>query len=577
MDFKTLLDQIAVMFQNFSVKQRVVAAVSVLLVVGFIVFLLLFRTKDTMVGSGYSILFEKTNASDSALIIQQLEKDGVPYKILNEGTIAVPSKNVYKQRIAIAALGIPKDSKVGFEIFDKNEFGATDFEQKIKYLRALEGELARTIEGLLPISDANVHIAIPKESVFVEEKTPTTAEIVLKLRSNMRLSIKQITGIKNLVSASVTNLVPADVSIVDQDGVPLGDEESGAYESELVKNQVKYKKDYESQYEQKIINVLAPVIGGVDKVVAKVTIDFDFAREDSVSEVYDPNAVPRSEQSVEEKREGKETKDVGGVPGAVSNIGPVQGLDSNQESEKYEKSSNTINYEISKKVTNVKGQFATIKRVSAAVVVDGNYDLKTDEEGNTGSELEFIPLTPEQMASIDKIVKQTVGYSQTRGDEVTVSNFEFKPLQKDGTKAPTQTVVDKISFYAGPLVPIFKYLIAAILLFVFYKKVIVPFSTKMLEHSVEHYDETDLDSDEDEDESAEDTLEKFKKARKKVEAQLGIGDEFNEEELKYDVLLEKIKSLADDKSEEVAGLLQQMIKTEGDFNVAADGLKEVES
>lgn len=568
MELKTLLDQIASLFQNFTLKQKIVAAVSVLFVVGFIVFLLLFRAKDSMVGSGYSILFEKTNASDSALIIQQLEKDGVPYKVVDEGTIAVPSDMVYKQRISIAALGIPKDSKVGFEIFDKNEFGATDFEQQIKYLRALEGELARTIEGLMPIADATVHIAIPKETVFVEKKTPATASIVLSIRPNMRLSLKQITGIKNLVAASITNLQPEDVSVVNQEGVPLGDEDGGAFESELIKNQIRYKKDFEAEYEQKVINVLAPVIGGVDKVVAKVTIDFDFAREDSVSEVYDPNSVARSEQSVEEKKEGKTPQEVGGVPGAVSNIGPVQGLESNQGTERYEKNSNTVNYEISKKVTNVKGQFATIKRLSAAVVVDGNYDFKTDEQGNRTGTLEFVPLSENQMASIDKIVKQAVGFNSSRGDEVTVSNFEFKPLLKDGTKAPTQTIVDKITFYTAPLIPIIKYLMAGILLFVFYKKVIEPFSTKMIEHSVEKFDEADLEKEEDDEDSAEDTLEKFKKARKKVEAQLGIGEEFNEEELKYDVLLEKIKSLSDDKSEEVAGLLQNLIRTEGDYSVS---------
>jgi flagellar M-ring protein FliF len=372
----------------------------------------------------------------------------------------------------------------------------------------------------------------------------------------------------------VTNLAPSDVSIVNQEGVPLGDEEGGAFESETIKNQIRYKKEFEKEYEQKIVNVLAPVIGGIDKVVAKVTIDFDFAREDSVSEVYDPNSVPRSEQSVEEKREGKEPNEVGGVPGAVSNIGPVQGLESNQLRETYEKNSNTINYEISKKVTNVKGQFATIRRLSAAVVVDGNYDYSSDEQGNSTNKIEFIPLTAEQMRSIEQIVRQTVGFNANRGDEVTVSNFEFKPLQKDGTKAPTQSFVDKITFYTAPLIPIIKYLIAAILLFVFYKKVIEPFTTKMVEETVDSYDQKDLEEEKDDEESAEDTLEKFKKARKKVEAQLGIGEEFNEEELKYDVLLEKIKSLADDKSEEVAGLLQQMIKTEGDFNLSTDSLKD---
>jgi len=566
MDFKTLLDQIATLFQNFTLKQRIVALVSILFVVGFIVFLLLFRAKDSMVGSGYSILFDKTNAGDSALIIQQLEKDGVPYRVVNEGTIAVPSSMVYKQRIAIAALGIPKDSKVGFEIFDKNEFGATDFEQKIKYLRALEGELSRTIEALQPIENASVHIAIPKETVFAENKSPTTASIVLIINRGMKLSLKQITGIKNLVSASITNLLPEDVSIVDQDGIPLGDENSAAFEGELVKSQLKYKKEFERDIEDKIINVLAPVIGGVDKVVAKVTIDFDFARTDSMSEVYDPNSVPRSEQTVEEKKEGSTPKDVGGVPGAVSNIGPVQGLESNNKTEKYEKSSSTVNYEISKKVINTKSEFATIKRLSTAVVVDGNYDFKIDENGKSSNTLEYIPLSETQMASINAIVKQTVGFNAKRGDEVTVSNFEFKPLQRDGTKAPTQNFIDKLVFYGGPLIPIIKYLLAAVLLFTFYKKVIEPFSQKMIEHSVEEYSAEDIKLEENDEDSAEDTLEKFKKARKKVEDQLGIGDEFNEDELKYDVLLEKLKTLSNDKSEEIAGLLQTMIRNESDYD-----------
>jgi len=566
MDLKTLLNQIATLFQNFTLRQRIVALVSILLVVGFIVFLLLFRAKDSMVGSGYSILFDKTSAGDSALIIQQLEKDGVPYKVVNEGTIAVPSDMVYKQRIAIAALGIPKDSKVGFEIFNKSEFGATDFEQKIKYLRALEGELARTIEALTPIENASVHIAIPKDTVFAEKKSATTASIVLSINRGQKLSLKQITGIKNLVSASITDLDSSNVSIVDQNGISLGDKDSASYEGELVKSQIKYKKEYERDIEDKIINVLAPIVGGIDKVVAKVTIDFDFARENTVSEVYDPNSVPRSEQSVEEKRDGSTAKDVGGVPGAVSNIGPVQGLDKNKVTQKYTKSSSTTNYEISKKVTKIKGEFATIKRLTTAVVVDGNYEYTKNLDGTSGSQLEYVALSPNQIASINDIVKQTVGFNKDRGDEVTVSNFEFKPLQKDGTKAPTQDIIDKIGYYSAPLIPIVKYLIAIILLFVFYKKVIEPFSRKMIEHTQEEYNPEDIKLEEDDEDSAEDTLEKFKKARKKVEEQLGIGEEFNEDEMKYDVLLEKLKSLSDAKSEEIAGLLQSMIKNEGEYD-----------
>lgn len=564
MEFKTLLNQIATLIQNLTLRQRIVAGVSLVVLIGFLVFLTLYKNANTK-NNGYSVLFENTTAGDSALIIQQLEKEKVPYKILNEGTIAVPSEVVHKQRISIAALGIPKNSKVGFEIFDKTEFGATDFEQKIKYIRALEGELARTIESLGPISNASVHIAIPKETVFAQKQASPTASIVLNIRPNMNLSVKQIVGIKNLVASSVANLTAENVSVVNQDGEPLGDEQSNIFQGELVKSQIRYKKEFEHNVEQKIIHVLAPVIGGVDKVNAKVTIDFDFSQQNSVSEVYDPNSVPRSEQTIEEKREGKEPQDVGGVPGAISNIGPVQGLESNKKGETYQKSSTTTNYEISKKVVNSKDEFAKIKRLTAAVVVDGTYKYGVDSDGKKKSELEYFPLTKEQMDSIRDVVKQTVGYNQTRGDEVTVSNFEFKPLSSDGTKIPTKDFMDKVSTYAGPIMPLIKYLFVAILLFIFYKKIIIPFSQKMVETKLDDFEDQMETTDEADDDGAEDTLEKFKQARKKVEEQLGIGQDFNEEALKYDVLLEKLKHTAEQRSEEFASLLQSMIRNEGDY------------
>ncbi len=566
MEFRTLLNQIATLIQNLTLRQRIVAAMSIVVLIGFLVFLMLYKNSNSSNTNGYSVLFENTTAGDSALIIQQLEKDKVPYKILNEGTIAVPSEMVHKQRIAIAAQGIPKNSKVGFEIFDKTEFGATDFEQKIKYIRALEGELARTIESLGPIANASVHIAVPKETVFAQKQASPTASVVLNIRSGMSLSLKQITGIKNLIAASIANLTAENVSIVNQDGEPLGDNDSNLFQGELVKSQIRYKKEFEHNIEQKIINVLAPVIGGIDKVNAKVTIDFDFSQQDSVSEIYDPNSVPRSEQSIEEKREGKEPQDVGGVPGAISNIGPVQGLESTKKGETYQKSSTTTNYEISKKVVNSKDEFAKIKRITAAVVVDGAYKYGLDEKGNKKSELEYTPLSKEQMDAIRDIVRQTVGYNATRGDEVTVSNFEFKPLSSDGTRVATKDFMEKVSRYVTPLVPLLKYLIVAILLFVFYKKVILPFSQKMVETKLDDFEDEVEPIKLDEEEGAEDTLEKFKQARKKVEDQLGIGQDFNEESLKYDVLLEKLKHLAEQKSEEFASLLQSMIRNEGDFD-----------
>lgn len=561
MDFKALLHQISQIYQKLSLKQKIVAASSIILVVAFLVFLTLYKSKNENF-AGYSVLFENISPNDSALILDQLNKDGIKYKLANEGTILVPTSDVYKERIAVATLGIPKESKIGFEIFDKQEFGATDAEQRVKFQRALEGELARTIESLSSIQKATVRIAIPKESVFTERQALPTASIVVELKPGVSLNAKQIFGIKNLVAASVTNLSIENVKIVNQDGVALGDED-GEFDSDAIAQQIRYKREFENNYEQKIVNVLAPIVGGVDKVVAKVNIDFDFDKKDTKSEVYDPNNVVRSESNIEEKRQGSAPNEVGGVPGAVSNIGPVQGLDDSTLKEQYNKSSQQTNYEISKKVTNVKGQFASINRVSAAVVIDGLYQSKKDSDGKPTGELEFAPLTKEQRESITNLIKQSIGYNQNRGDEVSLDNFEFKTGKDISTSEKMDGFVNN---YVVPFMPLLKYIFAALLLYIFYKKVIVPFMQKMLEETKEEEEQVQ-DGLEDIEVDAEDTLEKFKAARKKVEEQLGLSGEFNEDELKYDVLLEKMRAVITERNEEIAMLLQDMVKNDSDFNM----------
>ena len=561
MDFKALLHQISQIYQKLSLKQKIVAASSIVLVVAFLVFLTLYKSKNENF-AGYSVLFENISPNDSALILDQLNKDGIKYKLANEGTILVPTSDVYKERIAVATLGIPKESKIGFEIFDKQEFGATDAEQRVKFQRALEGELARTIESLSSIQKATVRIAIPKESVFTERQALPTASIVVELKPGVSLNAKQIFGIKNLVAASVTNLSTENVKIVNQDGVALGDED-GEFDSDAIAQQIRYKREFENNYEQKIVNVLAPIVGGVDKVVAKVNIDFDFDKKDTKSEVYDPNNVVRSESNIEEKRQGSAPNEVGGVPGAVSNIGPVQGLDDSTLKEQYNKSSQQTNYEISKKVTNVKGQFVSINRVSAAVVIDGLNQSKKDKDGKPTGELEFAPLTKEQRESITNLIKQSIGYNQNRGDEVSLDNFEFKTGKDISTSEKMDGFVNN---YVVPFMPLLKYIFAALLLYIFYKKVIVPFMQKMLEETKEEEEQVQ-DGLEDIEVDAEDTLEKFKAARKKVEEQLGLSGEFNEDELKYDVLLEKMRAVITERNEEIAMLLQDMVKNDSDFNM----------
>lgn len=565
MDFKTLLEQITALFQNLTGKQKIIIGASTASVIGFIVFLVLYTNAQNSSADGYRVLFDGISASDSALVIEQLEKDNIPYKILNEGTIKVPKDFVYKERIAIAALGIPKSSKVGFELFDKQDFGETDFAQRIKYLRALEGELARTIGSLTPIEDAKVHIALPKDSVFVEKATLPTASVILNINPNMKLSNKQIAGIKNLISASVSKLPTENVKIVNQDGESLGVETDDGFESDLVAAQIKYKSNYERAYEKKIEKVLAPILGGLDKVVAKVTIDFDFEQKNTVSEFYDPESVARSEQSTEESKEGGSTIESGGVPGAISNIGPVQGVENDKkDKEKYEKSSTTTNYEISKKVTNIKGEFAKIKRITASVVIDGKYVPKKDEEGNLLEELEYKALQGSEIEAITNIVKNSFGYSQKRGDEVAVSNFEFNPISAQKPKDIAENISSITSNYINPLLPLIKYLTAALLLIIFYKKIITPFGERMLQDY--NTDEELIDEIEVEEDHADtDAMKEYNDAKKKAEEELGIKSGMDKEEVKHEVLLQKIRSEIEQNPEEAAKLLKSIVDTDKEF------------
>ena len=571
MDFKVLFQQITDTIQKLTRKQKIVIASSLVVLISFLVFLIIYKNKNA--SNGYSVLFDKVSPSDSALILQQLEKDNIPYKIINEGTIEVPNNVVYKERIAIAAKGIPKSSKVGFELFDKQNFGSTDFEQQIKYLRALEGELSRTVEGLEPIEKADVHIALPKESLFAEQSAPPTASVVVHLKPLTKLSNKQIVGIKNLIASSVAKMTPENVKVIDPNGITLGSNKD-EFDSDTIKAQIHYKNSFETTYEDKIEKVLAPIVGGTNKVVARVSMDFDFNRKSEVSEIYDPNSVPRSEQSEEIKKEGSAPANTGGVPGAVSNIGPVQGLKKgNNTKETYTKSTTTTNYEISKKVLKSKGEFATLKRVTAAVVVDGKYVDKKDKNGKIIGK-EFVPLSSKELEQIKSIVEQTIGYDPKRGDEVTVSSFEFKPLAKNGNAPITKTFVDKVDEYISPIMPILKFLVVVGLLFVFYKKIIIPFSQKMLEDTFEDHEESIQKQVIEDEESAEDTLDKFREMKKKVEEQLGIEGEFNEEEVKYDVLLDKLKDLAENKSEDVANIIESLFKNERDISLRSSIGKE---
>ncbi|BDQ28490.1 flagellar basal-body MS-ring/collar protein FliF [Helicobacter ailurogastricus] len=558
MDFKGLLQQIISLFSRLNKAQKITIVVAVSLIVAFLVFLLLYPTKDRGDLSGYGVLFEGMDASDNALILQHLQQKHIPYKIPKDDTILIPKDKVYEERISLASQGIPKTSKVGYEIFDVKDFGATDFDQNIKYIRAIEGELSRTIESLVPIEKADVHIAIPKDSVFVSREIPPTASVMLKIKPNMRLLPKQILGIKNLIAASVPKLTVENVKLVNENGEPLGEDDELDTTRELAQAQLHYKQNFENILENKIANILAPIVGGHDKVVAKVSAEFDFSQKKSTKETFDPNNVVRSEQTMEEKKEGFPKKQVGGVPGVVSNIGPVQGINNDQMREKYEKSTNTTNYEVGKTVSEIKGEFGVLTRLNAAVVVDGKYK-KVDKNGTES--IEYIALSADEMEKINSLVKQAIGYNKARGDAVTVSNFEFNG--KSAKYVPMTTyekVVATTEKILGPFSSLLKYLIVGLVLFVFYKRVITPFSQRMLE--IHPDEEEKVQSLFAMDEDDEEEIDRFGEMRKKVEDQLGLNANFNEEDVKYDIMLERVSNSIKERPEEIASLFRLLIKDE---------------
>ena len=567
--FKEFFEQVSAVFLNLTKRQKIVVLSSIVAVIAFIVLLILLMRGSGSTQNefaGYSVLFRNIDPSVSAQVITQLEADGVNYKLADEGTILVPTKDVYKERIAVASITNIQgnNGKVGFELFDNKEFGATEDEQRVKFQRAIQGELSKTIESLEPIERAVVYIAFPKESVFTERQTPPTASVVVKLKTNTSLDLGQIDGIKRIVAGSVANLKVENVKIVTQDGIAIGEDTialKNEQEAAKIAAQVRYKHEFESRYENKIIDMIASFTGSKEKVTAKVTMEFDFSQTDSEREIFDPNSVIRSEQNIEEHKVGRDKPDIGGVPGAVSNIGPVQGIEDNKPAEQYDKTVSNTNYEISKQIIKTKPQFATIRRITAAVAVDGRYDYVRDENGDATGVVKYFPLDEAEMNSITNLVKQAVGYDPNRGDEVTVSNIEFRP---NSIAVPLTKFEAFMETYVNPVLPAAKYVFAFIVLFVLYKKVIMPFMEKMLKDLTPD-DDSLLQDSMNVDDEAEDTLERFKAARKRAEDELGISQDFNEEDLKYDVLLEKMKAIVSEKSEEVASLLQGMIKNDSAF------------
>ena len=409
----------------------------------------------------WKVLFSNVSDKDGGQITTALTQMNVPYQIAQGGVISVPSEAVYETRLKLASQGLPKASGVGFELMDNQKCGISQFAEQVNYQRSIEGELSRTIEALQTVQAARVHLAIPKNSVFLREQQKPTASVALTLHPGRLIDATQIHGIMNLVASAVPGLPPRNITVVDQEGNLLSTMQDPAQGQDgLNQRQLNYIKEVERTYIKRIETILEPIFGK-GNVRAEVTTELDLAQTEQTSENYGPNSPPNAaairSQQLHESTD-RDPLGPGGVPGALSNQPPnaaaapitlppgtQAGITTNgqQGSEKSSKKDSTVNYEVDRTIQHTKLPVGMVKRVSAAVVV--NYKKKTDQNG----ESKFAPLTQQELTQINNLVKEAMGYNPARGDTLNVVNAAFA----DNSSRPgyQQQAIDYVSNNLGEL------------------------------------------------------------------------------------------------------------------------------
>ncbi|OQS32297.1 flagellar M-ring protein FliF [Chromobacterium haemolyticum] len=394
----------------------------------------------------YKVLFSNISDRDGGQVAASLQQMNVPYQLGEGGTISVPSDKVYDARLKLAAQGLPKAGGVGFELMDNQKFGISQFAEQVNYQRAIEGELARTIEAVGSVESARVHIATPKQSVFVREQQQPTASVMLTLFRGRLLDAGQIAGILHLVSSSVPNLPVKNVTIVDQDGNLLSKQSGPDENSGLDQRQLGYVRQVEEGYVKRIEDILEPIFGKGNSR-AQVTASVDFAEVEQTSETFKPNSSPnpsstRSQQISEKLNNGAALPS--GVPGALSNqppsaasapitLPPGAAPGTATLSGQTMGASGTLqrdittNYEVDKTIQHTKMPQGGVKRLSAAVVV--NYRRMPDKNG----EMKPTPLTPQEVQQINNLVKEAMGFNTQRGDTLNVVNAAFADAEVPAT------------------------------------------------------------------------------------------------------------------------------------------------
>ena len=400
----------------------------------------------------YRVLFSNLSDRDGGAIVAALNQMNVPYKFsAGGGAIMVPESQVHDARLRLASQGLPKGSVVGFELMEQQRIGVTQFQEQINYQRALEGELAKSIQSISAVQAARVHLAIPKSSVFMREQQRPSASVLVNLYPGRTLERAQVAGIVNLVSSSVPELAAKSVSVIDQSGTLLSTQTHAEDGTMLDATQLQYLQTIETSYINRILSILEPLVGR-ENVRAQVTADIDFSSTEQMAELYKPNgkqddAAIRSQQLAESASSGGSAA-AQGVPGALSNqppgaataplgtqptpaaaaaagstpaAAPAAPAAQNGSSRK----ETTTNYEVDKTIRHTRNPTGAIRRLSAAVVV--NHRHSTNDKGETVT----TPLTEKDMAQITALVRDAIGFNKDRGDTLNIANAPFSVVERE--------------------------------------------------------------------------------------------------------------------------------------------------
>lgn len=373
----------------------------------------------------YDVLYSSLAEKDSARVVEQLQKLKIPYKLEAGGrTIFVPRENVYELRLKLAGDDVVQGYSFGYELFDKANYGMTEFERKVNYKRAIQGELERSILQLSNVKAARVHIVMAKKAVFEEYEEPAKASVVLDV-GNSKLSKSQIKGITNLVAGSVEGMSPNSVSVIDGIGNILF---KGSPEEDYISmatSELDLKSSMERDLERKVLMMLNPVLGE-GRAVAKATIELDLKKKEDLMVTYDPDsAVVINEQKSEESSENRRPT-AGGVTGAGSNIPTSSSAGSyspGDDSDSSNRVDSTKSYELSKTTSKIVDHNPKVNRLTIAVTIDKKREKNTDDEGKTVTEVK--EWDTKEITGFESMVQAAVGYDQERGDNIVISQSAF--------------------------------------------------------------------------------------------------------------------------------------------------------